>query len=229
MIVTAPKPFEALVASFDALQAETLFLVGCGTCAASVGTGGEPALAAAAAEFERRGFRVAGSTVPESGCSIPGTRATLRAHGSAVGSADAVVVFACGTGVQTVAEIVDQPVIPALDSQFLGNSSRIGIYAEKCRTCGDCVLDRTAGICPLTQCPKGLLNGPCGGMDNGLCEVVPGLECAHVRIGRKLAAQGRPKGSPLVTKNYDRDMHPGAANFRAPRRGTAPSPSPAEN
>lgn len=228
MIITAPKPLEALVASIDALAAETLFLVGCGTCAASIGTGGEDALAAAAAEFERRGYRIAGSTVPESGCSIPGTRATLRAHGTAVADADAVIVFACGTGVQTVAEIIDQPVIPALDSQFLGNSSRIGIYAEMCRTCGDCVLDQTAGICPLTQCPKGLLNGPCGGMDNGLCEVVPGLDCAHVRIGRRLAAQGRPRRSPLTTKNYDRDLHPGAANFRAPRGG-ATSPSSTEN
>ena len=82
MIVTAPKPLEALVASIDALDAETLFLVGCGTCAASVGTGGEDALATAAAEFSQRGYRVVGSAVPESGCSIPGTRATLRAHGS---------------------------------------------------------------------------------------------------------------------------------------------------
>ena len=224
MIVTAPKPLEAILDAIDSVQARSLFLVGCGTCAAAVGTGGQAALDRAASEFERLGYRVLGCTVPESGCSIPGTRAALRPHAMVVARADAVVVYACGTGVQTVAEVVAQPALPALDSQFLGNSSRIGMYAERCRTCGDCVLDRTAGICPLTQCPKGLLNGPCGGMDGGMCEVVPGLECAHVAIGRRLVAQGRPKRAPLGTKNYDRDMHPGVANFRAPRNySSAPS------
>jgi hypothetical protein len=84
--------------------------------------------------------------------------------------------------------------------------------------CGDCVLDRTAGICPVTTCPKGLLNGPCGGMWNGMCEVVADRECTHVLIRRRLAEQGRAaKAGPLPAKDYSKKLKPGRVDLRPPR------------
>ena len=80
--------------------------------------------------------------------------------------------------------------------------------------CGDCVLDKTAAICPVTTCPKGLLNGPCGGMWNGMCEVLTDRECTHVKINRRLAEQGRRRGSVIPPKDYSAKRHPGAVNMR---------------
>ena len=79
---------------------------------------------------------------------------------------------------------------------------------------GDCVLDATAGICPVTTCPKGLLNGPCGGMWNGKCEVLTDRECTHVRIQRRLAEQGRQIKPVLPAKDYSAKQKPGAVNLR---------------
>lgn len=83
--------------------------------------------------------------------------------------------------------------------------------------CGDCVLDRTAGICPVTTCPKGLLNGPCGGMWDGMCEVLTDRECAHVRIHRRLAEQGRARRSAIEPKDFSVKLKPGSINLRSGR------------
>ncbi len=46
-----------------------------------------------------------------------------------------------------------------------------------CRMCGDCVLSKTGMSCPM-NCPKGLRNGPCGGVrSDGNCEVYPDMPC----------------------------------------------------
>jgi hypothetical protein len=80
--------------------------------------------------------------------------------------------------------------------------------------CGDCVLDKTAGICPVTTCPKGLLNGPCGGMWNGMCEVLTDHECAHVKIRQRLAEQGRGRKGVIAAKDYSAKRGPGFVNMR---------------
>jgi len=80
--------------------------------------------------------------------------------------------------------------------------------------CGDCVLDKTGAICPVTTCPKGLLNGPCGGMWNGMCEVLTDRECAHVKISRRLAEQGRGHRSVIPPKDYSAKRNPGSVNMR---------------
>jgi len=87
--------------------------------------------------------------------------------------------------------------------------------------CGDCVLDATAGICPVTTCPKGLLNAPCGGMWNGKCEVLQDRDCTHVRIQHRLAEQGRNNVGVLPPKDFAKKMKPGSVNLRAKRSGTA--------
>ena len=109
------------------------------------------------------------------------------------------------------------PTFPALDTFFLGNVMRVGQFVERCQMCGECVLGRTGGICPVTQCPKGLMNGPCGGMDHGMCEVIPDQECAHVRIRRKLASQNRSTISSTKPKNYGFKVKPGKVDVRTPR------------
>lgn len=106
---------------------------------------------------------------------------------------EAVLSLACGVGVQTIAEIFpDLPVIPAQNSHFLGQEDREGgILEERCSACGDCILARTGGICPVTRCAKGLLNGACGGARDGKCEMDPERDCAWELIYNRLERLGK--------------------------------------
>ena len=81
----------------------------------------------------------------------------------------------CGAGVQALAERFPKtPVYPGLNTQFMGILESQGVWTEKCAGCGNCRLGEFAGICPITRCAKRLLNGPCGGSQDGKCEVQPG-------------------------------------------------------
>jgi ferredoxin len=106
---------------------------------------------------------------------------------------DAVLSMACGAGVQFVADrYPEMPVFPALNTTFVGTDKDVGWYEENCRTCGDCVLGDTGGICPVTRCAKSLFNGPCGGTrTEGTCEVDKDTPCAWYEIHKRLKAQNR--------------------------------------
>lgn len=218
MIITTPRPFERLLANLAEVDAKSVFLVGCGQCATQVMTGGKKEVLEAAEAFEAAGITVTGFVIDEVTCHLAGVKVALRKAGESVESADAIIVYTCGAGVQSVAESTGKPVFPALDSSFLGNVVRHGIFEERCQTCGDCVLDKTAGICPVTQCPKGLLNGPCGGMWDGRCEVKGERACIHVVIAEKLIAQGRHQGESLAPKNYGVKLKPGRVDLRSQSR-----------
>jgi ferredoxin len=109
---------------------------------------------------------------------------------------DCILSTACGAGVQLLADAFPSlPVFPALDTLFVGVDVDTGLYEERCRHCGSCMLGYTGGICPVTRCAKSLFNGPCGGMRmDGGCEVGNGLPCAWVAIHERLKAQGRLAG-----------------------------------
>ncbi len=116
---------------------------------------------------------------------------------NAIGQTDAVLSMACGCGVQEIARrYKEKPVYPALNTRFMGASERQGVWAERCQGCGDCVLGRTAGICPMARCSKRLLNGPCGGSTRGKCEINAEVDCAWQLIWDRLKALG-------LEKNYE--------------------------
>jgi len=152
------------------------------------------------------GKEVTGSVVIEEACHIARAGRDLRAHRSQVEEADALVVLACGAGIQSISSNSPKRVVGALNSLFLGNVRRFGQFEEKCSLCGDCILNETAGICPVTTCAKGLLNGPCGGMEDGRCEADRDIDCAWVLIYERLRQQGR-KGifaRTVSPKNWSR-------------------------
>lgn len=219
MIITKPRDWARVIGNLESVDAKKVFLMGCGQCATVAHTGGEPELIAAKERLEAEGYEVTGYTVGDVACHLGGTKLETRRHAPEIGDADAVVVLSCGAGVQTVAESVSKPVFPALESAFLGTVVRNGVFEERCMTCGDCVLDLTAGICPVTTCPKGLLNGPCGGMWDGMCEVMTDRECTHVRIRRRLAEQGRTAAKIVPPKDYSVKMKPGSLNLRDAKKG----------
>jgi ferredoxin len=234
MIITRPRDWARVREQLDVLGAKRVFIMGCGQCATVASTGGEPEVLEAKARLESEGYDVTGWSVGEVACHTAGQRLETRKHAGDIESADAVLVLSCGAGVQTMADAVEsKPVLPGLESVFLGNVVRHGVFEERCQMCGDCVLDRTGGICPVTTCPKGLLNGPCGGMWDGKCEVLVDRECTHVRIRRRLAEQGRARGAePLPPKDYSKKLKPGRVSLRdkdaaaGGDAGTGPAASP---
>ncbi|MBW1897824.1 MAG: methylenetetrahydrofolate reductase C-terminal domain-containing protein [Deltaproteobacteria bacterium] len=105
---------------------------------------------------------------------------------------DCLMSMACGAGVQLLAErFHHKPVIPAINTMAIGVDRGIGLYEERCRACGECVIGFTGGICPVTRCAKGLFNGPCGGVNNGQCEANKEASCAWVDIYNRLKEQNR--------------------------------------
>lgn len=217
MIITKARDWARIRANLDEIGAKKVFIMGCGQCATVARTGGEPEIMQAKLALESDGREVTGWAVGEVACHLGGTKLDARKHVGDIEAADAVLVLACGAGVQTVADSVKKPVYPGLESVFLGNVIRHGVFEERCQMCGDCVLDKTAGICPVTTCPKGLLNGPCGGMWNGKCEVLTDRDCAHVKIKQRLAEQGRGRVKRLEPKDYSAKLKPGSVNLREDR------------
>ncbi len=135
-------------------------------------------------------------------------RLGIEKYKKAIEAADMVLVFSCGVGVQTVAEFLgDKKVYAACDTYALPGFQGVTPLEYDCKQCGECYLNITGGICPITACSKSLVNGQCGGAKNGMCEVDPTMECGWERIQRRLAQLGRLDvlKSPIQVRNWATD------------------------
>ena len=132
----------------------------------------------------------------------------LKKYAEAIEAADTVLVLSCGVGVQTVASYLpNKRVIPGCDTYRLPGFQGVTPLQHDCKQCGECFLNLTGGICPLTACSKSLVNGQCGGAKNGKCEVDPDMECGWERIYQKLKKIGRLDAlkCPIQLRNYATD------------------------
>ncbi|HOB28401.1 MAG: methylenetetrahydrofolate reductase C-terminal domain-containing protein [Dethiobacteria bacterium] len=186
--LTKQKPFDEVIQLSD--QLNRVFLIGCGTCATMTKTGGINEVQAMKKSLQDEGKLVTGWVVLPMACDEM-TAELLNENKKAVQDAQCIIVMACALGVQRINLYLPLPVIPALDTLFIGMEKSPGHFFEACAQCGQCILGETAGICPLTACHKGLLNGPCGGTDKGKCEVDPEKDCAFTLIYERLKEQGR--------------------------------------
>ena len=191
MIVGHVKPLEEIASSLP--KFEKVMILGCGSCVSVCLSGGEKAA-------DRLAHDLSGSDLFEKNAPEFTVGAVLRqcerdlleTYLELPPDIQAILSLACGAGVQTLAKIFNQiPVIPALNTTFLGALDRPGTWEEKCQGCGNCILSQTGGICPITRCAKRLLNGPCGGSKDGKCEINRDVECAWQLIIDRLAALNR--------------------------------------
>ncbi len=190
MIITKTKDINEITKSLKGLK--SVYLFGCNACAEQCKTGGAKEIEEMTKTLIDEGFDVTGASLIDETCYRQPVRKEFRQK-KVIGESDAILVLACGAGVKSVMESnpETQPVIPALDSLYLAKVERVGQFFEGCSLCGECVLANTGGICPHTDCPKGLLNGPCGGVVDGQCEVDTRNSCAWVKIYDKLKIQNR--------------------------------------
>lgn len=208
MIITEKKPTEELMAMLEGVT--KVGIVGCSSCATQCKTGGEEEIAELKEYLEAHGKQVVGTCAPDECCQKLLVKKEVKIFKDT--GVEAVVCMACGDGVQTVAANMKLPVYPSNNTMFLGQVERVGVFSEACRMCGDCVLATTGGICPITQCAKSLVNGPCGGQKNGKCEVNPDNECAWIKIYNRLVEIGQE--DKILGVNPDK----GYAAFSYPRK-----------
>lgn len=219
MIATKAKDFEDILKALTDM--ESVYIVGCGDCATVLQTGGEYEVAEMQRKLEDAGKTVTGTVVPEVTCQVLDIKRLLRHDKEAVERADAILVLACGAGIQAVAEVLDrQPVLAGLDTLFAADKFRAGEFYEWCSACGECIVDQYAGVCPITRCPKGQVNGPCGGTDQGKCEVDPEKDCVWALIYKRLENLGNKQDVEermAEAKDYTKSTQPRQRVFEARR------------
>ena len=189
MILSQQKPFEEIMSSLE--RESKIFILGCNGCAQSSGSGGPPQVAEMKTKLEEAGKKITGTKVIDFLCEKSLVKSGLRGRVEEVAAADSMLVMTCGIGVQAVAASVNMVCHPACNTINLGGSRGEWKGRERCFECGDCVLDYTAGICPLTACTKSLLNGACGGASNGMCELSPDRPCGWELIYQQSKAKGQ--------------------------------------
>ena len=213
MIVAEQKPFQEIYESVR--EHQKILVLGCGTCVTVCMAGGEREVGILASQIrlaaqkEDRHPEVVEHTITRQ-CDKEFFDETVSAK---IRESDAILSVGCGVGVQHVVELFpDSRVHPGLNTQFFGANLEQGLWAERCAGCGECVLDAFEGICPIARCSKSLMNGPCGGSSNGMCEVDPEhTECAWQLIYERMKKLN--KLDKLMDyqppKNWSKDRHGG--------------------
>lgn len=224
MIAQTQKPIEEILEYLEGK--EKIVLVGCGGCATVFHTGGEVEVKEMAEKLAERGKKVLAAIAPPFGefaCYAPWSKSRLSQYRKEIEESDAILMLTCGDGLQVVRELVLEDEFKLIKPIYPGTNpiGHMGggptLFKEKCQQCGECELGKFAGICPLTQCPKGLLNGPCGGYKDGKCEVDPERDCAWVQIYERLKALGilekmkeiiEPKDQSKMTRPREIEVAP---------------------
>jgi ferredoxin len=168
---------------------ERVLILGCGTCVTVCGAGGEREVSLLHSALRVAQTKIGNGrhTFSEYTLKRQCDPEFLEALIDKVEDVDAVLSLGCGIGVQAIAErFSNLPVLPGVNTSFMGMAREWGIWDERCSACGDCRLEDTAGICPITRCTKGILNGPCAGVKNGKCEASKDMDCAWILIYKRL-------------------------------------------
>lgn len=216
MITGKLKPFDEILSSLEHYR--NILILGCGSCVTVCLSGGDREARVLARDIS------AGSTNGHSGRSVEVRTIQRQCETDLLKNfleipheTDAILSLACGAGVQTLAETFGHlPVIPALNTTFLGALDEQGVWREKCQGCGNCVLAHTGGICPIARCAKSILNGPCGGSSKGKCEIGGEVDCAWQLIVDRLKAMNRlhEYGKIFPLKDWSTDTAGGPRSMR---------------
>ena len=206
--ITQQKPEEELDQLLEGLG--RVFIIGCGTCVTLTQTGGGPEVAKMKEKLSQKGKMITGDVVVPVACDNL-TRQALDEYGGRIDQADVLLIMTCAFGVQTIARQMKKMVVPALDTLFIGKETHLGEFNEICTQCGTCILGETGGICPVTSCHKGLVNGPCGGTNNGKCEIDNEKDCAWTLIYNRLNELNRLDSMRKLQKprNHQGELSPG--------------------
>lgn len=191
MIVADQKPIEEIIE--EVKEYSNILVAGCNECVTVCESGGKKEVGVLASAlrmyFMNEGKKVEIDEVTlERQCD----HEYLEELRNNIGKYDSVVSLACGVGVQFLAEkYFNIPVYPGVNTCFMGVTEERGVWAERCQGCGECILAKTASICPVSRCAKRIFNGPCGGSTKGKCEINKDVLCAWQVIIDRLESLGK--------------------------------------
>ncbi len=191
MIVGEQKPISEI--KNMVVPYKKLLILGCGTCVKTCFAGGEDEVAVLASAL-RLVFKMSGKTIEVGEMTVERQCEDefIRESAQAIDRNEAVLSLACGAGVQAVGRrFARVPVLPGVNTTFIGVLEKQGLFTEECSGCGNCNLDTYGAVCPVTRCAKKMLNGPCGGSKNGRCEIHPETDCAWQLIIERLTVLGK--------------------------------------
>ncbi|MFA4992524.1 MAG: methylenetetrahydrofolate reductase C-terminal domain-containing protein [Candidatus Omnitrophota bacterium] len=205
MIITKQKAIDEIL---DYIKNDsTVFLIGCALCATTCKTGGEAEAKLLSELLTAKGKKVTGWDILNPACYVLESKKLLRRKEKEIAEAESIISLACGGGTQAIAEVLEKPVYPANNTLFQGEILQLSLkedrFEKKCLMCGECIIGTTGGICPVTRCPKGLRNGPCGGVNRGKCEVDPERDCVWTLIYNRLKEVGRLENMEAIGKVRD--------------------------
>ena len=203
MLMTKLKPAENILSQLKG----KVFYINCFGCKEINTSEAEHAVEAFIHELPEH-CQVVGGITTDYICNHEYLDARIAKYAQQLEQADTIVVFSCGVGVQTMAAAFpSKRVIAANDTYPLPGFQGVTPLEHDCKQCGQCYLNITGGICPITACSKSLVNGQCGGAKNGMCEVDPNMECGWERIHRRLKQVGRLDAlkCPVQIRNYATD------------------------
>lgn len=203
MIVAEPKPLQEVSLSISGYK--NILILGCGTCVSVCLTGGDKEAGILAEELTySKYFNSSPPSFTVKTIERQCEKDMVEEFLEIPQDIEAILSTACGAGVQTVSEIYKNiPVLPALNTTFLGALDKPGVWREKCQGCGNCVLALTAGVCPVARCAKKLFNGPCGGSSKGKCEINPDVDCAWHLIIERLEGLGKTENYSIIIPARD--------------------------
>jgi ferredoxin len=191
MIVAEQKSLEEIKSLIG--PAQKVLVVGCGTCVTVCFAGGAREAAIVSSSL-RMSSKLDGAAKDVTDVTVQRQCEWeyLDAIREQVKEADIILSLGCGVGVQAIAEYYPEKwVVPGLNTSFMGLPTEQGVWVERCAACGNCILGLTGGICPIARCSKSLLNGPCGGSENGHCEINPDVPCAWQLIYDRLISMDK--------------------------------------
>jgi ferredoxin len=193
MIVAQRKPLDKILEMLQPFK--RVLVLGCGSCVTVCLSGGEKQ-ADELASLLRIATAAKGLSMEfDVGCITRQCDREFTANlapDKSPDKYDAVLSLACGVGVGFMSEVFPASrVLPGLDTTFYGACTAPGTWTEYCHGCGQCMLDYTAGICPIARCSKSLVNGACGGTNHGKCEVDKDMDCGWYLIYNRLKELGQ--------------------------------------
>jgi len=213
MHATIQKPLDEILTFLK--KGEKVFVVGCGNCAEKCRSGGEKEAREMKVRLENNGIEVTGCGATASGsslCKLSVAEKLLNEnHKDETAIADSFLILACGQGIHTVIDATKGGLVhPGCDTIFGGETVNDDYITEYCSLCGECIVEYTGGLCPVTLCAKGLLNGPCGGAKDGKCEADRERDCGWLLIYKRLKDIGRLElmHSVRKPKNYSKWSKP---------------------
>ena len=191
MIVAKKKPIDEIVE--EVKDFGKILIAGCNECVTVCEAGGKKEVAVLASALRMYSMNQGGDKkIDEVTLERQCDHEYLEEIRNIVDQYDVILSIACGVGVQFLAEkYLQTPVLPGVDTCFMGVTEERGIWTERCQGCGQCILASTGGICPVSRCAKRLFNGPCGGSTKGHCEIDKDLVCGWQLIVDRLTELGR--------------------------------------